>query len=459
MKLPPLSSSAAPVPNTTGGQEVSIVFASRAALLAFGVLTQSLLAYTLRPEGRGAYAVCIMFTVLLGMFLASSADRGAQYLAMTKQLTISQSTAIALTIGIATSLLAALVSVPLIHSGLGLFQKADTRSFYIALGLIPLTSTSSIVELMLAGFRRFTRMAVVLLLKSTVILLATITLVWGLSFGVNGAIVSVALGNLLMSVVGLWYLHRHCGLSWEMPSRLGLRRVLAYGFKYHIARMGSESETRIIVLITGFFASSSEVGLMAVASVLAYRLMIISRAVGTTLYPRVAGGLRDRPGQCALSLRLVLMLTATALLVLLLFLEPIVSIVFSKAFLPAVPLIYIMGPGVVAYAAGGMFSTYFLGTNRPGICSWSISIGIIVNVVSLPLLYSTLGLEGAAWAVTLSLFCQVAYLAVMFRLNTRMPFTSTWLPRLGDIAFLWAASRSLVIRTLGGATTCEDRLP
>jgi len=435
------------------------VFASRAALLAFGVLTQSLLAYTLRPEGRGAYAVCIMFTVLLGMFLASSADRGAQYLAVTKQLTISQSTAIALTVGIATSLLAALVSIPLIHSGLGIFQKADTRSFYIALILIPLTFISSIVELMLAGFRRFTRMAIVLLLKSTIILFTAIALVWGLNLGVNGAIVSVALGNLVMSVAGLWVLRRDCGLGWETPSRLGLQRVLAYGLKYHIARMGSENETRVIVLITGFFASGSDVGLMAVASVIVYRLMIISRTVGTTLYPRVASGLRDRPEKCALGLRLVFMLTGSVLLVLLLFLESIVSIVFSKAFLPVVPLIWIMGPGVVAYAAGGMFSIYFLGTNRPEICSWSVLIGLIVNVVSMPLLYSSLGLKGAAWAVTLSLFCHVAYLAVMFRWNTRMPVTSTWLPRLGDIAFLWAASRSVVNRTFGGTTTCEDRRP
>lgn len=383
------------------------------------------------------------------MFLASSADRGAQYLAVTKQLTISQSIAIALTVGIATSLLAALVSIPLIHSGLGLFQKAETRSFYVALPLILLTSTSSIVELMLAGLRRFTRMAVVLLLKSTIILLTAIALVWILDLGVNGAIVSVALGNLVMSVAGLWDLRRHCGMGWETPSRLGLRRVLAHGLKYHIARIGSEAETRIIILITGFFASGSDVGLMAVASVVVYRLLIISKSVGTTLYPRVANQLRDRPEMCALGLRLVFMLTGSALLVLLLFLEPIIRIVFSKAFLPAVPLIWIMGPGVIVYAASGMLSTYFLGTDRPEICSWSVSIGVIVNVVSLPLLYSTLGLEGAAWAVTLSLFCQVAYLAIMFRRNTRMPFASTWLPRLSDIAFLWAKSRSVVNRTHG----------
>ncbi len=447
--LKPATAHIPPVPNTTGGQEVSIVFASRTGLQVFGLLSQSLLAYTLLPEGRGAYAICVMFTVLLGMLFTLSADRGAQYFIMAKQMSVSQGVSLALTTGLAASSLATVLAIPLIHSDLAFFQQADTRSFYLALVLIPLTSMATATDLLLAGLRRFGRLAFFLLLQSLVSVLAVATLVWGLSLGVDGAIISLIVGNSVMVAACLWDLRRHCGLVWEMPSRSGLRCVLGYGLKYHIARMGSQADTRVGVLILGILASRGEIGLFAAASALVFRFMIISNAVGTVLYPRVAGDVGSRPELCALCLRLVCGATASALVALLAISTPLVRILLSEAFLPAVLLIWIMAPGIFVYAGGGMFTTYFLGINRPELSSWAVSIGLCVNVVSFFVLYPPLGVQGAAWAMTLGMFCRMAYLAIAFHRATHMTLTSTWLPQRGDMVYLWASSRSMINRTIG----------
>lgn len=76
-----------------------------------------------------------------------------------------------------------------------------------------------------------------------------------------------------------------------------------------------------------------------------------------------------------------------------------------------------------------MFTTYFLGINRPEVCSWAVWIGLSVNVVSFFLLYPALDLQGDSWAMTVGMFCCFAYLAFIFHRATHMTLTSTWLPQ------------------------------
>lgn len=53
----PGTADALPGSDTTGGQDVAIVFATRAGVAVLDLLIQRLLAYRLLPEGRVAYAV------------------------------------------------------------------------------------------------------------------------------------------------------------------------------------------------------------------------------------------------------------------------------------------------------------------------------------------------------------------------------------------------------------------
>ena len=50
---------------------------TRLSLILGGLGIQSLLAYTLLPEGRGAYAVCVMFGALFGAYLRRAPTAGS----------------------------------------------------------------------------------------------------------------------------------------------------------------------------------------------------------------------------------------------------------------------------------------------------------------------------------------------------------------------------------------------
>ena len=165
----------------TGGQEVVVVLATRAGLVIFGLAIQSLLAYALLPEGRGAYAVCVMFGSLLAVLFIPGAERGTQYFVMAKKISVSQGISFATAICLVGSFLGISLSIPLIHSDISFFQKAETRSFYLSLTLVPLSAFSSVMQFQLAGLRRFGKLFFFLLLQSLTNLIGVFSL--GLDIG------------------------------------------------------------------------------------------------------------------------------------------------------------------------------------------------------------------------------------------------------------------------------------
>ncbi len=426
-------------PNATGGREVVIIFATQTGRCASGLLLQSLLAYLLLPEGRGAYAVCISFASLLGVGVTFGADRGAQYFMMARQISVSQGMFLALGVCLAGSAVAVAAVFPLIHSDLAFFQKVDPGSLQLTLVLIPLISISTATELQLAGLRRFVPHAVFSLARSGITALGSVVLVWRLHMGVDGALLAVVAGHVVLFAGCIWDLRKHCGLAFEMPSLAELLRILGYGLRYYGAHVGATLQPHVSVFLLGMLTGRANIGLFAAVSALMLNLTMISNSVGIALYPRIASDAGKRPEIIELCLRLVCLATGSALVVLLAISTPLVRTLLSDAFVPVVPLMWIIAPGILASASNGLFATYFNGVDCPEVSSWAAWLGLSAHVVLLPALYPTLGLEGAAWAMTIGMIFRTVFLCFLFQRATGITPRSIWLPRRGDFVFLWTA--------------------
>ena len=417
---------------TTGGQEVLLHFGAQAGVVLAGLAIQSLLAYALLPEGRGAYAACIALVALFSVLFTPGADRGAQYFVMAKQISVSQGVSIAAVICLAGAGLGAALALPLIHSELAFFEKADAGSFRLALLLIPLTAFATALQLQLAGLRRFAPLALFLLVQSGVHVVGVLVLVRGLGLGVAGAILSNGLCSVVFIGISLLELRRNCGWRPESPALSSLRKVAGYSRRGHVSRAGSMLEQWVDVFFLGMVATQAEVGLFAVGLALMTRFHLIPYSVIPSVAPRVVGDPEDRAGLVALSTRAIYWTTGVALMGLLAIATPFVKALLSEAFLPIVPLLWIMAPGTFAVCGALVLKAYFESVNRPGVASWATAAGLGIHIASLAVLYPFLGLEGAAWAVTIAFLSRSAFLLFMYRRTTRRPLHALWLPQPGD---------------------------
>ena len=438
-----------------GAQDVALAFATRVGVVLLGLVVQAMLARMLLPEGRGGYAVCLVFATALGMLFTPGAQQGAQQFVMTREVTISQAVSCALTICLVGGALAVAVSLPLIGSGVAYFEKATNTSFHIALVLLPVTAFALAVEHQLAALRRFGRLAAVSLLRMLANVLAVFVFVRLWDLGVGGALWAMVCANAVMIVVCLWDLWRHCGLVLRVPELTPLLRILGYGFRYHMARAVEGVGPHMGIFFLGLMASDAQIGLFAAASALMIGFLLVSNSVGNALLPRIAisergsgleGGKASvigRPELVATCLRLVGLATAGALVAMLAAAAPLVRLLFSDAFLPALPVLWLIAPGMLASACAGILMTYFKAVNRPGLCSWAHCVGFAVDICALCLLFPWFGIAAAGCAVTLGMTCRLAHLAIVFRRATGMSWRDVWLPRLADFRFAVARARSL----------------
>ena len=430
----------------SGPADVGLVLLTRVAAIVGGLAVQSLLAHTLLPEGRGSYAICVMFGALFGAFFSPGADRGIQYYLMSKRITVAESVWLGLMICVFGTALASAVAWPLILSDLRFFQNADQSSFFLSLPLIPLTAFSTSIRLQLAGLRRFARLAVFTVLQTTTNVMALFTLVVLFDWGIAGALVAAAVSHCTMIVAMLRDLHRTFGIAGLTPSYAMLRRVLRYGIAYHVARMGQVVDVQIGAIFLGMVAGRADIGMFAVAGAMLTRVLIIPDAVSSVVLPRVAEVQKGRPEFVSFCGRLTSWVTGIALALLCAVSVPLTRVLLSEPFLPAVRLMWIMAPGIFVYSGTSVLMAYFRGTNRPVVCSWVVWTGLIANLSTTILLYSQVGVSAAAWGMTVGRLCRAAVLVSVFSRLTHLGVACVWVPRPGDARRAWNLGRDAIGR-------------
>lgn len=435
----------------SGGRETLGLLSTWGGVHVLRLATQSVLAWSLLPAGRGEYAVAVLFATLAGVVLTLSVDRGAQYFSMAGRIGLSRCLGAGFVVCLVGGAAAAGGALALIGSGSSLFDRAEPAAVRWALLLAVLVPLAAVTERQLAGRREFRAVSFLLLARPATVLAAILILIGGLGLGVPGAVLALVAGNLVFVCVGALELRRRARATFALPSSRELSRILGYGLRSHAARVGEALTPRLGVLALGLLAADpDEIGWFAVASAVMMPISLLGTTAATALIPRVAGREVKRAETVGVLVRIVCFVTAGAAAVFFTVAQPVVGVLFSEAFLPAVPLMWLMAPGIVAYAGVEVFGAWFAGVERPEAASWATGVGIAVHVAAVVVLAPPFGVAGVAAAMSLDFLARLAFVGLRFRRTTDLPLRAVWTPRRGDAAYLRSVLRSALTRR-GGA--------
>jgi len=428
---------------TPGVRDFLVTFGARIGGILIALANHSMLAWFLGPAGVGSYAACTLFTTMLLIICVLGCDVAAVYLVASKRVSLSGGISSMLVHGGLGCLLAMGVGLVLMQFPLTFLDKASPSEFHLALLAIPLSFFASTLMLLLGALREFSLMAV-LSLATTLIQLGWVALfVVVVGWGVWGALLALLISNAI-TIVWLTVLYRRrFQAELVQPTAASLKEMLSFGVRYYFGKISNQVNAHIGAIILAFFATRGELGLFTVATVMASKIQMIPDTLSTILMPRVAVDAGGRSALVAQSARVVTVVCGALLGVLAIFATPIVRILFSPDFLEAVPLYRIVCLGIFVRVATKLFVPYLLGTDRPGIASWAVAIGMATNIVALYLLMPVMGLRGAAWAMTLGYFASSTILLVSFVRFSGLGFYGTWRFRLSDWAMLGQTIRSV----------------
>ena len=335
------------------------------------------------PSGRGSYAVCLVFAALLRVVFAVGCDAASIYFVAAKRFSVSEGITYTLIYGGIGSGLAIVTGLVLMQLPLSFFDKATPTAFYLALFSIPTSIYSLIFMRLLTSVYEFGWFAIISIMYGLVQFLSIVVFLGMFSLGVSGALFAILVADIVAITSALFFFRWKYDIKMVSVSMVNLWEMLHYGARYHIGKISNQANIKVGTMVLAFFATREEIGLFAVASMLTFQATVIPDVISTVLMPRVAGDGVGKKELVARCFRLTAIICGILLLVIAVFAEPIVVILFSPKFLPAVLLIRILSIGVAVRCACKVFETYLLGINRPGSVSISVAIGTVVNLVVL----------------------------------------------------------------------------
>ncbi|MEZ4599308.1 MAG: polysaccharide biosynthesis C-terminal domain-containing protein [Syntrophotaleaceae bacterium] len=436
-----------------GFLDFSVTFMTRIVGLFMVLGTQSCLAWVLGPEGRGAYAVCLIFSMMLTLVFLLGCESASIYFVAAKHFTLSEGAVYVSIYSLLASILAMTVGLLLLQGDFEFLSKATHSQFLVAILTIPFGIFSTVFLRLFVAVRDIACYSTVSIAGAVGNLLFTLIFVGMFKGGVEGALFANISSETVIIVLCFYFFRTRFQLGWTRPNLNGMKKILVYGSKYYVGKISNQANAQMGTMIMAFFSNQAEIGMFSVAMRLMAQVLVIPDSLNKVLSPRIAGdpdGRRDLVAEC---FRLAGISCGILLLVIAILAHPIVTILFSPAFLPAVPLIQVLAVGMTLRCGSKMLEPYFLGTNRPGYASLSVALGAVVNILLLYLLLPRIGMMGAAIGVLGSHLASLLILCLAFKKFSGTGLIRLFAPRTSDLSQVADSIRSI------GRFFCEKSQP
>jgi O-antigen/teichoic acid export membrane protein len=420
--------------------DFSWVVGARIVVMILALGSQTVLARTLGPEGRGAYEACLLFGATLILVFNLGVETSSIYFISSERMSLAVGTANGLalctTVGVCAFAcgLALIRSEPSFLSGL----LAKARPMELMLGLAGGFTTLVVQTLLgiMSARKLFRAYSTVQVFQRIVTLVLVIVFVGLAGWYAGGALLAIVLADLTLVTALLAWLRRRGELPWIAPRLAELRKFVSYGMRFYVGKISNQVNYSVGPLVLAALATRTELGYYGQASAIAVQFMTVPDAFYTVFVPRVAGSAGGEAQMVARAGRLMGYVGVACYVTCLVAAAPAFALLFSRAFLPAVAIFKVLFLAFVLRAYGKIFEPYLVGTDRPGAISLAVTVGLAVNLALLAVLYSRFGLIGAAWSLVGNYVVSTTLILALFLRSSGLRARECLLPRREDVALV-----------------------
>lgn len=427
-------------------KNTAITFSIGIANLVLSIVTSIVLARTLGPDGRGIYALAVLLPSLIETFGSLGIGPATVYYVARNEFPYRQILGNNIFLCLVVSALGVLAGTILVlFFRQKMFPGVAPEYLFMALVLVPFQIFFLYINYILLGLQKIWEFNYINISKSILFFGFVTFALLGLRFGVTGVLLA---GILSWFVVDILLLHLTNNVTKGIdfkPNISYIKRVTTYGIQAHLANILGFLNYRLDLLLLNYFLGPAVVGLYAVGVGLVESLWMISSAVSTVLFPRVAAEINEnrRNAFTPPVARIVLWTTTLGALVFLLLSRWIVLVLYSEKFLPAVSALQALLLGIVALSAGRVLANDIAGRGFQHLNIYSGTAAVFTNLILNILWIPSYGIVGAAWASTVSYIVSFLCFIYFYCHLSGNRWTVVVLPQEGDFAIYWKTARDL----------------
>lgn len=414
----------------------------------FAFLTSIVVARTLGPAGRGAFAIIFMVNQYLVSVLQLGMGAVAEMQLARREYSLKVVHSFTILFSILAGIFACLLF--LILDSL-LFQSflrdMDRRFCWMAVGLVPLVLYSLLGDKILIGMNEIPTLNLFRIIRSIVGLSGFVLLVLVFPLGLTGAVSVWMAETIFLAVLQGWWFFKLSGWRLELSSRL-IRESCSFGWKVHFAFLPAAAIIQMDSFVLNFFYGPQAVGLYTVANNAVFRISLLFNSMLTAAQSHIIG--RAEADSTQLVRRLIRhSVFATGGIAIFLCLTGTFWMrwFYGQAFVTSAEVLAILSFGIVATTANNFLSIYVVGQlKKPGLSAlinWgSFFLGLFLYFFLVP----RLGSLGVAWSsILISTARVIGYLWLLHWISISS-ILETFILRLDDFIYWRKKIRSFLER-------------
>jgi len=195
-------------------------------------------------------------------------------------------------------------------------------------------------------------------------------------------------GIVTTVLVGFWLMRKY---PWKKPSRELGKSYLSFALPMFLYSIIGTITANIDKLMIGYFWTATEVGYYFSIQQILQIILVISVGFNTVLFPAYSSYYAKKDFEkinqtTRVAERYISMVTIPAVIVVIVFVNPVISIMLNSAFLPASSTLIVLTLYALLASLMAPYFSLIIGVNRPGIFA-KIGLGMSLINITLDLLF------------------------------------------------------------------------
>lgn len=382
-------------------KDISRVGISNIIIMASGLITSIITARSIGPEGNGTIAGLSVYPSLF-MTIGSLGIRQSTAYFIGKGIFDENKVKEAV---VSIWLFTTVISVCICYLLIKFFSKSGDNDLWVLLSLIPIpfslfVTYNSGIFLGKNDLKTFNR---VNWIPPLFILLVTIILVLLFKWGVSGALIAVAVGPIIMSVIMLFKNDFIKAFTFKIQWNV-IKSLLSLGVIYALSLLVINLNYKADTILLDRMSNAYELGIYNKGAVLTQYLWQIPMVLSTVVFARSAVAKDDYQFSlkvCQL-LRISIIFIGLTSILLCVFSEFIITLLFGENFRNSALVLQFLLPGVLILTIFKVINMDLAGKGKPWIAMKAMVPSLFINVILNVLFIPKYGAAGSALCSTIS---------------------------------------------------------
>lgn len=397
--------------------DTSITFITRILQLIIGIGTSVIIARALGPYGKGIYSLAILLPGILITFLNFGINTASIYYIGKKKYPLKEILGVDIISSILISVFSILIGLIIIfYFGDKLFPSIARGYLMLSLSLPPFQFLSMFILDILLGLQKIKKYNFIQLIQSLIFLSFVFVFFASSNLVIKTAIISEFLAVFIICIYLFFVIKKEVGgITLSLNKNL-IKDIFSYGIKVYLATIFSFLHYRIGHLLLNIFLNPFAVGLYSVAVGISEKIWLISQSAGTILFPRVSSETdkenlnKFTPIVC----RNVLFITTLLTIFLFIIGRPLIIFLYSKQFFGSLAPFQILLIGAITISGWRILANDLYGRGKPLLNTYITGGAVTSNIILNTILIPKLGINGAAWASSISYSIALIVIAIIY---------------------------------------------